>query len=195
MPKCAPVLDVLVIGAGPAGAALAVRLLQLGVTNFLVLDRYRFPRDKPCGGGLTGHADEAFAQLELALRVPHVASRGATVRFGGFTRQVEMERPVNVVRRVDFDADLVAQAREKGAEIVEDEAAEAIEVHADGVTVTTSKGRSLRAKIVVGADGVASIVRKHLTEAMAEVDREAAKEKAKDSLPQGQVPPYDVEAT
>ena len=162
MPKCAPVLDVLVIGAGPAGAALAARLLQLGVTNFLVLDRYRFPRDKPCGGGLTGHADEAFAQLELALRVPHVASRGATVRFGGFTRQVEMERPVNVVRRVDFDADLVAQAREKGAEIVEDEAAEAIEVHADGVTVTTSKGRSLRAKIVVGADGVTSIVRKHL---------------------------------
>ena len=40
-----------------------------------------------------------------------------------------------------------------------------------------------------------SIVRKHLTEAMAEVDREAAKEKAKDSLPQGQVPPYDIEAT
>ena len=40
-----------------------------------------------------------------------------------------------------------------------------------------------------------SIVRKHIIEAMAEVDREAAKEKARDSLPQGQVPPYDVEAT
>lgn len=155
-------LDVLVIGAGPAGAALAVRLRQLGVTNFLVLDRYGFPRDKPCGGGLTGHADEAFAQLGLRLRVPHVASTDATVRFGAFSRQVAMERPVNVVRRVEFDADLVAQAREHGAEIVEDEGAEELVVGNHYVTVTTSKQRQLRAKIVVGADGVASIVRKHL---------------------------------
>ena len=155
-------LDVLVIGAGPAGAALAVRLLQHGVTNFLVLERYRFPRDKPCGGGLTGHADEAFAQLGMSLRVPHVASTSATVRFGGFTRQVAMERPVNVVRRTEFDADLVAQARDKGAEIVEGEGAEEIEVHADGVTVKTSAGRTLRARIAVGADGVASVVRRHL---------------------------------
>lgn len=156
------VLDVLVIGAGPAGAALAVRLRQLGVTNFLVLDRYGFPRDKPCGGGLTGHADEAFAQLGLSLRVPHVASTSATVRFGGFSRQVEMERPVNVVRRVDFDADLVAQARAHGAEIFEDEGAEELWPGNHYVTVRTSKQRQLKAKIVVGADGVASIVRKHL---------------------------------
>ena len=40
-----------------------------------------------------------------------------------------------------------------------------------------------------------SIVRKHITEAMAEVDREQSKETAKATLPDGQVPPYDVEAT
>ena len=40
-----------------------------------------------------------------------------------------------------------------------------------------------------------SIVRKHITEAMAEVDREQAKDSAQATLPQGQVPPYDVEAT
>lgn len=162
MSRCAPVLDVLVIGAGPAGTALAARLLQRQVRNFVVLDRYAFPRDKPCGGGLTGHADEAFAQLGLSLRVPHVASRSATVRYGSFSRRVELERPVHVVRRLDFDADLVAQARQRGAEIIENEGAEALEVHADGVTVTTSAGRRLRARVVVGADGVASIVRRHL---------------------------------
>lgn len=162
MSLCAPVLDVLVIGAGPAGTALAARLLQRQVRNFVVLERYAFPRDKPCGGGLTGHADEAFAQLGLSLRVPHVASRSATVRYGSFSRRVELERPVHVVRRLEFDADLVAQARQRGAEILENEGAEALEVHADGVTVTTSTGRRLRARVVVGADGVASIVRRHL---------------------------------
>ena len=40
-----------------------------------------------------------------------------------------------------------------------------------------------------------TIVRKHITEAMAEVDREQAQETAKSALPEGQVPPYDVEAT
>src|SRR5215207_7796933 len=40
-----------------------------------------------------------------------------------------------------------------------------------------------------------AIVRKHLTEAMAEVDREQAQQARKDTLPEGQVPPYDVEAT
>lgn len=155
-------LDVLVIGAGPAGTSLAARLLQHQVRNFVVLDRYAFPRDKPCGGGLTGHADEAFAQLGLSLRVPHVASRAATVRYGSFSRRVELDRPVNVVRRLDFDADLVAQARALGAEIIENEGAETLEIHDDGVTVTTSAGRRLRARVVVGADGVASIVRRHL---------------------------------
>ncbi|MEZ4359724.1 MAG: NAD(P)/FAD-dependent oxidoreductase [Kofleriaceae bacterium] len=155
-------LDVLVLGAGPAGAALAARLLQRGVRDFAVLERYRFPRDKPCGGGLTGHADEAFAQLGLALRVPAVAAHAATVRVGGFTREVTMQRPVNVVRRIDFDADLVAQARERGAEILEGEGATALVVRADAVEVTTTAGRTLRARVVVGADGVASIVRRHL---------------------------------
>jgi sec-independent protein translocase protein TatB len=40
-----------------------------------------------------------------------------------------------------------------------------------------------------------TIVRKHITEAMAEVDREQAQETARSALPEGQVPPYDVEAT
>ncbi len=162
MPICARVFDVIVIGAGPAGAALAVRLLQRGVKDFLVLERYSFPRDKPCGGGLTGHADEAFAELGLALRVPHVSSGAATVRLGSFSRQVQLQRPVRVVRRLEFDADLVTQARERGAEIVENEGVDSLEVGADGVTVYTSAGRRLRARVVVGADGVASVVRRAL---------------------------------
>ncbi len=153
--------DVLVLGAGPAGSAVAARLLQQGVTSFAVLERYTLPRDKPCGGGLTGHADEALAALGLTLRVPFAPAPRAKVKFGAFERSIVMGRAVNVIRRVDFDADLVAQVRAKGAEVIEGEAAEGVVVHADRVEVTTDK-RVLSAKIVVGADGVASIVRKHL---------------------------------
>lgn len=155
--------DVIVVGAGPAGAAVAARLVQQGVRDVLVLDRYSFPREKPCGGGLTGHADEALAALDLVLDVPHVPAPEARVRFGGFTRTVRMGRPVNIIRREDFDASLVAQVRGKGVEVVENEGVEALAVEADRVTVTTSRGRTLAAQVVVGADGAASVVRKHLT--------------------------------
>ncbi len=154
--------DVIIVGAGPAGAAVAARLHQQGVRDVLVLERYSFPRDKPCGGGLTGHADEALAALDLSLRVPHVPSRIAHVRCGAFTREVALGRPVNVIRREEFDADLVAQVRARGVEVVEDEGVTALAVASDAVTVVTTRGRELRAKIVVGADGAASIVRKHL---------------------------------
>ena len=99
--------DVVIVGAGPAGAAVAARLHQHGVRDVVVLDRYDFPRDKPCGGGLTGHIDEALAAVDLRLTVPSVASPAATVRFGSFERTVTMGRPVRVIRRVEFDASLV----------------------------------------------------------------------------------------
>ncbi len=155
-------LDAIVVGAGPAGAAVAARLHQHGLKDVLVLDRYAFPREKPCGGGLTGHADEAFAALDLALDVPHYASPEATVRFGSFRRTVKLGRPVNVIRREEFDASLVAQVRNKGVEVIEGEGVEGLAVRDDRVEVTTSR-RTLEARVVIGADGAASIVRKHLT--------------------------------
>ena len=47
--------DVLVVGAGPAGSATAIHLAR-GGAHVLLADRARFPRDKPCGGGVTGRA-------------------------------------------------------------------------------------------------------------------------------------------
>lgn len=155
--------DVIVIGAGPAGAAVAARLHQHGVRDVLVLDRYEFPRDKPCGGGLTGHIDEAMAALDLRLDVEHVASPAATVRFGDFTRTVAMGRPVRVIRRVDYDASLVAQVRARGVELRTHVTVDALAVEHDRVRLKLGGGGELQARIVVGADGAASVVRKHLT--------------------------------
>ena len=157
------VRDVIVVGAGPAGAAVAARLHQHGVKDVLVIDRYDFPRDKPCGGGLTGHIDEALAALDLRLTVPYLASPAATVRFGSFQRTVQMGRPVQVIRRVEFDASLVEQVRAKGVEITTGVTVDRLESAGDHVKLVVEGGAPLAARIVVGADGAASIVRKHLT--------------------------------
>jgi flavin-dependent dehydrogenase len=155
--------EAIIAGAGPAGAAVAARLVQHGrAGRVLVLDRFHFPREKPCGGALTGHAEPAMAALDLALRVPSWPCPDARVRFGAFERVVAMGRAVRVIRRREFDADLVAQVRSRGVEVVEGEGVEAYAVEADSVRVTTSLGRELRARVLIGADGAASVVRKQL---------------------------------
>src|SRR5499433_1323774 len=154
--------DVVIAGAGPGGASLAVALARrLPGMRTLVVERARFPRAKPCGGGLTGHATEAMAAIGLALDVPAVPAPGARVRFGAFEREVRLPRPVNVVRREEFDASLVAAARAAGVDICEGEGVRGFDVDAGGVTVRTAR-RTFRAAALVGADGAASVVRRRL---------------------------------
>ena len=45
--------EILIVGAGPSGAAAAVQLGQLGIKDVLLVDRDRFPRNKTCGSGLS----------------------------------------------------------------------------------------------------------------------------------------------
>src|SRR3954451_15659002 len=143
------VLDVLISGAGPAGVATAVALAARAPgAKLLVLDKARFPREKPCGGGLTGHARAALDALGLAVRVPHVPSLEARVLYRRHVGTVRLGQPVDVVRGRDFDADLVAQARARGVEVVEGEglAAFTVDAAAGVVRVATTTGRSLNTR-------------------------------------------------
>jgi len=154
--------DVIIAGAGPGGAALAARLAALGLADrTLVLDRARFPRTKPCGGGLTGHAVEAMAAVGLTLDVDHTPAPEAEVRYGAFARRVRLARPVAIVRREEYDASLVAQVRARGVEVREGEGVTGFAVDGAGVTVTTPRA-SYRARVLVGADGAGSLVRKRV---------------------------------
>jgi menaquinone-9 beta-reductase len=164
-------LDVVIAGAGPAGVATAVALVRqrpelAGGGRLVCLDRARFPREKPCGGGLTGHARTALDGLGLGVRVPAVPCRVGEIVFGTASRTVTLERPVDIIRRAEFDADLVRQAREIGIEIVEGESVTGHRVEPEPararVTVTTSRGRTLEARVLVAADGAGSRIRQTL---------------------------------
>ena len=157
--------DVVIAGAGPAGTATAKRLVDLsgGQLRILVLDRHRFPRDKPCGGALTGRMVEAMEQVGLKLSVDSAPCDKGLVRYGSFERVVQMGRPVQIVRRSELDHSFLQQAEAAGACIVQGEGVVRYQVDEEGVRVETSRGRSLTACVLVGADGVASVVRKELT--------------------------------
>jgi len=144
--------EVIVVGAGPAGSTAAYRLARSGA-KVLLLDRARFPRDKPCGGGLT---ERAVVQLPVSVDavVEEVVDRFELgFRYG--TRFVRGgERPlILMTQRRRLDAHLVAEAAAAGADFRDGLRATALELDGDGGTVRFGGGAAA-APVVIGADGV-----------------------------------------
>lgn len=169
------VTDVLVIGGGPAGSATALRLARSG-HRVTVIDRAAFPREKPCseymspetvrqlhGLGVLGTLDEAGgAALEGTQVFGPLGSRlvGRFARAGGTPfRGTGLGLP----RRI-LDAALLAAARYAGAVVLEGLAAQQLLRDGDGTIAGVhardahGAARLLRARVVVGADGLGSIV-------------------------------------
>jgi geranylgeranyl reductase family protein len=143
--------DVLVVGAGPAGSATAIRLARAGA-RVLLADRARFPRDKPCGGGLTGRA-LGQAPCDVEPVVEHVVDRFALrLRYGSrFTRR-HHEPLIRMTQRRRLDEHLAHEAARLGAAFRDGVRVESIGLDAGGVTATVG-GDRVRASFLVGADG------------------------------------------
>ena len=150
--------DLLVVGAGPAGcaAAVAARAAAPGL-RVTVIDAARFPRAKPCAGAITGGGLRELELAGLDLRVPHAVVTHAVIRADGVARRVELPNPAVVVRRAELDHDLVRQAREAGAEVLEEAALSRLE----GAVAHTGKG-PVRFRALVAADGVQGASRRAL---------------------------------
>ena len=159
-----PVFDAIVVGAGPAGAA-AARGLAAGGARICLLERARFPRNKPCGGGITTRALSRFPWLEAGL--PRIATHWVSRLYleAGDGKHVVLtsERPaVLLVRRYEFDELLARLAVEAGARLCEEAWVSQAEVDDDLVTVRTRDGRAFTARYLVAADGVNGIVTRRL---------------------------------
>jgi geranylgeranyl reductase family protein len=152
--------DVVIVGAGPAGAILAYLLATEGV-DVLIIEKKHLPRYKPCAGGLTRRAVAA-----LPFEVKDVIEDEAyTVRT--FLRneplfvETEQKPMVSMVMRDRFDQWLVKKAVNEGARIEEGVGFKSLFGSAGQLTVRTSRG-DFGCRIVVGADGVNSRVARAL---------------------------------
>ena len=167
------VRDVLVVGGGPAGSALAVLLRRRG-HDVVLVDEARFPRDKVCGEGVSPEAWRLLADLGVDAEVralgPHPLRGMALVSpdgtgFRGLYRRRDDDLGF-AVRRDRLDHVLLQHARRAGVEVREATRATVLRWAADGaheVTVANGAGpESIQARLVVGADGRRSVVARSL---------------------------------
>jgi flavin-dependent dehydrogenase len=148
--------DVIVVGAGPAGAILAYELSRKGI-DVLVLEKERLPRYKACAGGITVKTAKLLG-FDFSS-VTRDTVRGAKVTYGG-TRSFTKSYPkplIHMVMRDEFDQLLVQRAREAGATLADNEGVHQVQITEQGVKVGAAN-HVFTAHIVVGADGARSIV-------------------------------------
>ncbi|MEM9693564.1 MAG: FAD-dependent monooxygenase, partial [Myxococcota bacterium] len=156
--------DLVIVGAGPAGASTALHLLHASPrTKVIVVERHRWPREKICAGAVGGRA---LKVLDLIGVHPEVCARSTVHGLGVVTPRGRQwgrrAEPIGwVIERREFDASLIETARQRGAEFLPETRVSAVRWSATAVELDTSRGR-VRARAVVGADGVSSIVRRGL---------------------------------
>jgi geranylgeranyl reductase family protein len=149
--------DAIVVGAGPAGSMTAYYLAKAGL-DVLLLDRARFPRDKPCGGGVTERAarllpfaidtvvEDVAVGVNLRLRYGRTLARGGDAPL------------VHLTQRRRLDHFLAQRAAEAGAEFCD-----GVKVTAVREGIVVAGGREYEGGVVIGADGVNGMSAKALS--------------------------------
>ncbi|MEU6992205.1 geranylgeranyl reductase family protein [Streptomyces sp. NPDC046465] len=169
------VWDVVVVGAGPAGASAAYAAAVAGRT-VLLLEKADIPRYKTCGGGIIGPSRDSLPPgFELPLR-----DRVHAVTFsldGKFTRTRRSRQMLfGLINRPEFDQQLVEHAQKAGADLRTGVTVARVEQHGPDVpdrrtvAVVLQGGETVLARAVVGADGSASRIGAHVGVKLDQVD-------------------------
>ena len=162
--------DVVIAGAGPAGAATAIFAARFG-RRVVLLDKEHFPRDKPCGEGLLPNGRPPLR----ALGLEDALIKSGTPPLNGVQFGLLQQAPVAVpfpahngdatglgVRRIDFDSRLIdAVLEHESIHFCPGVHAEDIERRSTGLSLATSIGE-IRSRVVVVADGLRSALRHRL---------------------------------
>jgi geranylgeranyl reductase family protein len=167
------VYDAIIVGAGPAGSASAAWLAQRGL-HVLLLDRAAFPRDKACGEYTSPQTEQVLERLGAleavksagarrfgSMRVISPGGRVVTMDFSS-TGETDHRKVLATPRRI-LDTALVEYARRCGAEVRERVKVEGVTMRDGQVAgvvcrVSGAQTQEIAGRLVVGADGVHSVV-------------------------------------
>jgi geranylgeranyl reductase family protein len=148
--------DIVVVGAGPAGAAAALAYSRLGLGQVALVDKNSLGRPKTCGGGLSPRARKVLKEIGLwepvageaysirGLRL--VSSNGKEVSLAG-------DDTASVMARCRFDRILVEEAVRSGAEFIPETRIDGLEMQNGRVVGVRSAGGVIQATWVVLASG------------------------------------------
>lgn len=170
-PDSAHPYDAVIVGGGPGGATAALVLARAG-RNVLLLEKTRFPRFH-IGESLLPRAFPLLSELGLERQVrdlPHVPKFGAEFGMGDdpdtsrftFDQGLLPGFPTMNLARADFDALLLREAENAGAEVRQDVTVEKILELADGAVKITAGGETIRARYLLDASGQNTLVGRHL---------------------------------
>jgi len=149
--------DVVIVGAGPSGSTAAKSLAENG-KKVLIIDKQKFPRDKPCGGAIPTRVMKQF---------PYVEEFIDSISYGSYTHSSSLKYTLKFVRekpflatviRKDFDDGLVKLAVNAGAMFLNSKTVKDVTTQKDKVVLLLDDNEKIEAKIVLGCDGMRSIV-------------------------------------
>jgi flavin-dependent dehydrogenase len=155
-------VEVAIVGGGPAGLSTALFLAAARpelAARIVVLEKKAYPREKYCAGAIGARGDELLRSIGVTVGVPSVPIDGLSVRTEVGSACERLPGIGRVVRRIEFDHALANAARDRGIRVEEGTRVTGLSADERGVTLETPAG-SVRARVVVGADGVGSFVRR-----------------------------------
>lgn len=153
--------DVVIIGGGPSGSSTGALLAKKGFST-LIIDKHSFPRKKLCAGGITPLSKSLYDQIfgEGSYTFSDTTDEFNIFFMEKFILKGDHFYTLNFVRREVFDNQLLTRYKEFGGKSIEGK--KAVKFDLDNKIVTLDDGQEIGYKVLVGADGATSMVRKQL---------------------------------